>query len=239
MKTILCLLVAAFPAIAQTNLGTITFTNRHGEVVSNAAVTKVEAAELVYSLSPGGGRVKLADLPEDLRRQFGYDPEKAALAEAERKEKLARQSRLLAAQADQAATEQQGRQVENDVIATATIIDAEIRQHIKEGLLLNCKPGEYNNDGGQYGWESFHYPMAAASKKFIADHPGIKPMIEDADTVLLEDFYQGNSLADKDGFSVVGFPIGTFQYTTVAGGSKTVRRYTTDFFRATRFKTYN
>jgi TPR repeat protein len=78
MKTFtLAFLAACAPVLAQTNYGTITFTNKSGDVISNAVVTKVEAGKLTYrySLGVGGGVVRLADLPEGLQARFGYSPD--------------------------------------------------------------------------------------------------------------------------------------------------------------------
>jgi TPR repeat protein len=72
-------LAACAPVLAQTNYGTITFTNKSGDVISNAVVTKAEASKLTYrySVGVGGGVVPLVDLPEGLRARFGYSPDSA------------------------------------------------------------------------------------------------------------------------------------------------------------------
>ncbi len=78
MRTFALAFLAAYaPVLAQTNYGTITFTNKSGDVISNAVVTMVEASNLTYrySVGVGGGVVPLADLPEGLRARFGYSPD--------------------------------------------------------------------------------------------------------------------------------------------------------------------
>jgi len=85
MRTlVLAFLVACAPVLAQTNYGTITFTNKSGDVISNAVVTKVVAGKLTYRYSDavGGGVVRLADLPEGLRARFGDSPDRADNAAA-------------------------------------------------------------------------------------------------------------------------------------------------------------
>jgi hypothetical protein len=80
----------------QTN--TITFTNSSGEVVTEAEVVRVvDGSSLIWRKGVSGGTVKLADLPEDMRLRFGYDPSKAAAADAADRER-----RLVAAQTAQA-----------------------------------------------------------------------------------------------------------------------------------------
>jgi hypothetical protein len=80
----LAFLAVCAPVVAQTNYGTIAFTNKSGDVISNAVVTKVEGGRLTYrySVGVGGGLVPLADLPEALRARFGQSPDSADNAAA-------------------------------------------------------------------------------------------------------------------------------------------------------------
>ncbi len=67
----------ARPALPQT----ITFVNSSGEVVTNAEVVRVvDGAYVIWRKGPTTGRVKLADLSEELRERLGYDLTKAAAA---------------------------------------------------------------------------------------------------------------------------------------------------------------
>jgi len=80
----LAFLAVCASVLAQTDHGTITFTNKSGDVISNAVVTKVEAGNLTYrySVGVGGGVVALADLAEGSRARFGYSPDRADNAAA-------------------------------------------------------------------------------------------------------------------------------------------------------------
>jgi hypothetical protein len=61
--------------------GTITFRDSSGQMVTNVQVVRViDGVSLIWRDGLSGGQVKLADLPEELRVQFGYDPAKAAAA---------------------------------------------------------------------------------------------------------------------------------------------------------------
>ena len=90
---------------------TITFTNTSGVVIWNAQVVRViDGVSLIWEKNNGasGGMVRLADLPEELRNQFGYDPVKTAAADAlQEKRRANEQQQALAAQAAQAAQESQ------------------------------------------------------------------------------------------------------------------------------------
>lgn len=69
--------------VRKTYPATITFATASGQVVSNAQVVRVnEGVSLVWRDGASGGTVKLADLPEDLRLRFGYDPAKSQAAAA-------------------------------------------------------------------------------------------------------------------------------------------------------------
>lgn len=91
---------ATFAASGQTNLGTITFTNKTGDVIRNAEVVRVQPDGLIYHFSGGGGgMVKFTNLPPAIRERFGYDPKKAAEAEAaERRRQAALNSEQTAQQ---------------------------------------------------------------------------------------------------------------------------------------------
>jgi len=86
---------------ARPDTTTITFTTKSGSVISNAQVKPyVEGVSLIWRVEGGrGGIVQLADLPEELRGRFGYDPGKAAAVEASDEAKRAREAQALAAQA--------------------------------------------------------------------------------------------------------------------------------------------
>lgn len=84
----------------------ISFTSpSSGLVVSNAEVVRiVDGANLIWRTDNGAvGMVRLADLPEELRVQFGYDPVKTAAADEAEKERRAKLQRIqtLAAQSAQ------------------------------------------------------------------------------------------------------------------------------------------
>jgi hypothetical protein len=83
---------------------TITFVNSSGMVISNAEVVRViDGVGLIYKNGPTSGRmVRLADLSENLRSEYGYDAAKTEAADALAKQRKAEwQQQVLAAQAAQ------------------------------------------------------------------------------------------------------------------------------------------
>jgi hypothetical protein len=90
----------------------ITFTYKSGTVVSNAEVVHVnDGISLIWRKDNGasGGLVKLAELPEELQVQFGYDPAKTEAADALEAQKKAQwqQAQALGAQSAQTVQESQ------------------------------------------------------------------------------------------------------------------------------------
>jgi hypothetical protein len=83
----------------------IQFENSSGNLVTNATVIRViDGVSLIYSNGPtSGGMVRLADLPADLQKEFGYDAAKTAAADELAKAKKAQWQAQLAT-AQQAAT---------------------------------------------------------------------------------------------------------------------------------------
>jgi len=76
---------------------TVTIVNSQGETITNAQVVRVvDGAYLIWRQGAGGGRIKLSDLPEDLRVRFGYDSSKAEVAYSaeDRRKALAAQAQV-------------------------------------------------------------------------------------------------------------------------------------------------
>jgi hypothetical protein len=95
---------------------TISFVSKSGTVITNAEVVRViDGVSLIYRTGPtSSGMVRLQDLPEDLRNQFGYDPAKTAAADA-----LTAQQRANWQQQVLAAQQAQAQQAQNAAYSTA------------------------------------------------------------------------------------------------------------------------
>jgi hypothetical protein len=78
----------------------ITFRNAFGSMITNAEIVRVnEGVSLDWKDALGSGTVRLAELPDDLRALFNYDPDKDT-AESERRARISAQQRSLQAKFD-------------------------------------------------------------------------------------------------------------------------------------------
>ena len=69
-------------------------TTLSGKKYLGVTVTRVEGDAIAISHADGIVRVSFADLPPELRTKYGYDPNKAAAAIAQRAEAMARQREI-------------------------------------------------------------------------------------------------------------------------------------------------
>lgn len=138
MKTIAMILLLVVTAFAQTNLGTITFTNKSGAVVRDAVVVKVEPAWIIYKEADivGGGRIRIADLPKEIQEQFHYDAPAALAAEMRERAKIKNQQEA-AAEARQALLDKlETERIKNSLETNALVILGHVIAIRKEGLIV-------------------------------------------------------------------------------------------------------
>ena len=69
-------------------------TTLNGKKYTGVTVTRVEGDAIAINHDDGTARVYFADLPPELRTKYGYDPNKAAAAAAQRAEAMARQREI-------------------------------------------------------------------------------------------------------------------------------------------------
>jgi len=82
-----------------------TLTNSAGDVITNAVLVKLTPNKFVYQTTDASatGMLPLASLSEDLREQFGYDPQRAQAADNADQQKIARQQQYIQRQKEFAA----------------------------------------------------------------------------------------------------------------------------------------
>jgi S1-C subfamily serine protease len=160
---------------AQTNEGTITFTNLQGRAYTNVTILRVVPNGFLWSRDTSGGLVHTTNLPAGLRDRLGLDVE--AANEYDR-------AKATAANADRA------RQMRDTARAKALRenkhdIEVEVSQKLAKGLLVY-------RDHKQY---------------LIVD-------------------YDMSKVVDDDYIHVIAWPCGEYNYTTVSGAHRTVRKLT-------------
>jgi hypothetical protein len=201
-------MLATVPAFAQERPvpDAITFTNKTGEVIMNAHVIAHNASEIFYELPGGGARVKLADLPRDIQKDFHYDP--VAAIEADR----AAAAKKAAADAKIAADKQSSY---NKLISSReTSAEKKISVTLSGQVFQVCETGaliEYD-----------HYLERVGD--FTFDRYRGLGFVEDCDL---------SKLTDQAPFpATVLYPIGIYRCKTADGRQRSVPRYTVNLDRA-------
>lgn len=228
MKTLLILMLAmiAGGAHAQTNYGFITFTNKTGNLIERAEVYKVDSARVYYwfTTGSGGGSVLLSDLPEVEQKRFNYQPTDAAVVlaiEATNKQRDENQAR---ATAQRLQSEAALAAKKREVAKTLAILHCRVVQRIEDYLLVDC-----SGEGGGRNWVGYaSTPEYTEFMKGKDYWPTQKKYGSEKGLVLLVDYPRVSKVADDDGFITIAYPVGTYEYTAVSGGKKTVRKYSCD-----------
>jgi hypothetical protein len=212
---VLTLLFSCLTVFAQTNI--ISFTNADGIFITNANAIKIAENKLLYRIPSGGGIVRLDSLPEDIRKQFNYNPTNAAIADdsdEQKKEMQAELDRQMAAALKQKADFEK---LKGDLIKESRTISGKVIQKIPEGLLVD-------NAWSSYVTETIREPS---------------PATEYTSLCLLIDYPEYDQTVDGDYIHILAYPAGQYVYTTVNNSQKTVRKFTVDFQKAIDYKTLN
>ena len=223
-------------AFSQTN-AFITFTNRDGNVVSNAEVLQIFPNKLVWEQNPGTisenpGVVKLSDLPPDLQVRFGYDAQKAAAADEKEKRDLAALRQRIAAnaaalskqQAEAAAALETYNRLANQLEQGRRRIRGQVLERIPEGLLVDS--------GAAYiaDKQKWHYSINAQGNEIgsrdLTVVEGNAPGSEALSLVLLQDYPSANMINAVD---IVAYPVGLYTNATSNTIFKTVRKFSCNF----------
>ena len=105
MKTAILLLAS----LLGPNLFALDITTVDGKTYRDCRVSRVDPDGICVLWSSSGARIKFANLPEPVRAQYGYDPEKAGAFERSEAARLEAERNALAAQRQLKAIESQRR----------------------------------------------------------------------------------------------------------------------------------
>src|SRR5438552_1380279 len=90
-------------AMLAPNLMALEITTLDGKTYSDCVITKVYPDSICVLFAGSGARIKFTNLPEPIRVQYGYDPQRAAAFEQGEATRIQREQALLAAQRQRAA----------------------------------------------------------------------------------------------------------------------------------------
>ena len=219
------------PSPAPTDLTTLSKKTYH-----HARVFRVEPDGITYMYDGGMSKIDFADLPESIRKQYGYDPAKAAAFAAADENA---QDATRAANAKDAA--QAARQTLATNEAAARDIDAAAkakRAPAQAGGSSLDRPATSVNYGteqisGRTGpAESYTGDLSAAGGKVhlegkvtqIVDE-GIIIMLGTGRTVLLTDYAKQGLVIEDAICDVRGSKDGVFEYVSVLGAKSRIGKY--------------
>ena len=215
MKALLmsCGLLVALHAGAATNV--VVFTNAAGATIEGEVV-QVTADRVTYRTARGGGSVRLADLPAEVARGFGYDAAMASRAEELRADRDGRLRVQMAVQAEANAREyrRQRAMIEQDR-AKVAVYGRVVQQlgggviHVRTEQPPDVPAGLYGSEG-RTAWRTATTgaegrPLANGELA-LAGHP------------------RAATLVEGDLVNVAAWPDGVFNYTTVMNAGRTLKR---------------
>jgi hypothetical protein len=146
---------------------TITCTTKSGLVLSNAIVVRVmDGVSLVWREGASGGVVRLAELPEDLRARFGYDPAMSAAADTAEELRKAREWQ----QAQMAAAQYASQAQDSGLHATSDTYDT--------GYVPSSSGGRSSYAGGHTGSSGgsvFVHGYTKSNGTYVSSHTRSAP----------------------------------------------------------------
>ena len=187
-----------------------------GQVLKDATITGKDALGVIISHSDGIARVAYDKLPEELRKQYNYDPKQAqAQLDAERKAAMQR------AQAAQTFEQQKAAAAAN--AAAAEALD-------KAAIAIVGKVLSVTENGVLLSNATIGIP---AMKDVVVERNGLDGSPRYArqpgiDTVTSKEpifIYGVAGLVDGDEYSGKVYPAPNYSYTSAVGAAKTVRAF--------------
>jgi len=197
-----------FSGLGAEDFGTLTFTNKSGKVYTNALVTSVSQDRVIWRDGASGGSVRLTDLPAAVQKRFGYDSAKAANVESQRADNAALRREAFAKAKDEALRTAELKKKTDEVEAARRLIAGSILQVLDDGILVRH---------GTMGNEIIRQAQQRAGGRSYGSLNTELVMITEVDT---------SNLVDGANARAWVYPLGTYSYTSVGGGMKTIKKYT-------------
>jgi hypothetical protein len=208
------------------------FATLSGTVCSNATVKRAEPDALVLMTGRGVVRIPFTNLPDQVRIDYGYSVEKAAAWEAEQAK---RREQAAAARAERARWER--------IQASGILVSAKLTQVLEDGalahitkyytfattnLITKSAPVKTVTHMDMNGAPVMTHSRPSGSRVEEVVQKHVRS-VEVKEPVFIEDI--GGHYVDGDRWSGPIYLIGHYDYTTVEGAPKRVRRYTASVAR--------
>jgi len=199
-------------------------TTRSGVTYKRCKVQRVEPDGISVFHSKGIAKIPFPDLPEEYQTKYGYDPQTAVeysrnMAEA-RRHAAARRQAQWKSQQDEAELRQAHKELVDLVAKQKMAVAGDVLQVYKGGVLLN---GAVTLDER---WEPDPTDdvrrMGGPRMRKVT---GLKTVTAEYEPIFIVGI--GPGLHDGASWAGVVYPAGNYQYTTVMGAPKTVKRYAT------------
>lgn len=200
--------------IMPADAGTADLKTISGQIYKSARVFRVEPDGINYTFAGGMVKIPFTDLPEAIRKQYGYNPEKARkYAEQD----AAVQQQLTDSQAAAMQATAQAKDREDALAKLEFYMVAKIRQVTDGGALVDAAVAQ----------EVLRTRRVDTSTKLMRGHT--TSTVKETDLVPLKEpvFIYGISKDYVDGDTLSGsaWLVGSYRYNTVAGAAKSVRAY--------------
>jgi hypothetical protein len=211
----LFLILVAFPVMAED--WTVAGKDYH-----NVKVTSVDPDCVHVTYEGGIGTFNFTDLTPDLRKRFGYDPDKAAIALKARQEKQADADKQIATESAQSNSASESQVDWSTARKSAVRLYGIVIQKVSGGYLIGTRatnPGYDNADHFGYYMSKDGNPTPANS--FVPPF-GSLTTLRDGLTIFLA---SDRDMVDDDRVDFLVYPSGEGSYETVLGAQSTVRKY--------------
>lgn len=180
-------------------------TTNDGKLYKNATITAATPAHVSISYEDGLARELLQNLPEDLQKRYGYDPEKAAEhlnAEAEAQMEAARK-----------------RQIESvvaEIEKAAVFVEGTILQVLKDGASFQ---------GTAYRFDTTEISTRLSDGTTSRSSETEKIFVGEMKRIFIVGDFHG--LVDGDQWEGKIWPAGSFSFQSVGHGVKTIPQWAT------------
>ena len=195
----------------------------NGKVYSDYTITRVEPDGISIKHAAGIIKVYFWELPADIQQKYNYD---AAKAQEYRQQSINRQAAIYAKQKEAAKRAQDWaefeatyKDIKEKIRSSATELVGEVLQITDDGALISDAkvPYRYKEEVVTPGYTSMNSNRRYTTRtKYIPAAAEYEPVFV---------IGGGNGFTDGQSWTATVYPAGTYKYTPVSGGGKTVKCY--------------